>query len=137
MRVVLQPLNERAADLIVSHVDLLEAPAIDPLLLQVRCRLGARTCSVHCAALWASPRTICPACSLLAEPVPPVHASVTQLVAHVFTNKVILKRWEEGGVREWSAISYPTQVGGGQVKAARSPGWSLPSGSTIYSTECC
>ena len=34
-----------------------------------------------------------------------------QLVAHVSANKVILRRWEEGNVREWSAISYPNQVG--------------------------
>lgn len=36
MRVVLQPLNEKAADTIVKHVDLLRTPYIDPLLLQVR-----------------------------------------------------------------------------------------------------
>jgi hypothetical protein len=35
---------------------------------------------------------------------------VLQLVAHVSANKVILRRWEEGSVREWSAISYPNQV---------------------------
>lgn len=39
-------------------------------------------------------------------PIPP-----PQLVAHVSANKVILRRWEEGSVREWSAISYPNQVG--------------------------
>lgn len=33
-----------------------------------------------------------------------------QLVAHVSANKVILRRWEEGSVREWSAISYPNQA---------------------------
>ncbi|EFN59926.1 hypothetical protein CHLNCDRAFT_49364 [Chlorella variabilis] len=66
MRVVLQPLNERAADTVVNHVDLLRTPYIDPLLLQ--------------------------------------------LVAHVSANKVILRRWEEGSVREWSAISYPNQA---------------------------
>ncbi|KAL4447422.1 hypothetical protein ABPG75_004641 [Micractinium tetrahymenae] len=66
MKVVLQPLNERAADVIVNHVDLLRTPYIDPLLLQ--------------------------------------------LVAHVSANKVILRRWEEGSVREWSAISYPNQL---------------------------
>ena len=37
MRVVLQPLNERAADTVVNHVDLLRTPYIDPLLLQVGC----------------------------------------------------------------------------------------------------
>ncbi|PRW60629.1 hypothetical protein C2E21_0788 [Chlorella sorokiniana] len=66
MKVVLQPLNEKAADIIVNHVDLLRTPYIDPLLLQ--------------------------------------------LVAHVSANKVILRRWEEGNVREWSAISYPNQL---------------------------
>ncbi|KAL4427457.1 hypothetical protein ABPG77_000746 [Micractinium sp. CCAP 211/92] len=66
MKVVLQPLNEKAADVIVNHVDLLRTPYIDPLLLQ--------------------------------------------LVAHVSANKVILRRWEEGSVREWSAISYPNQL---------------------------
>ncbi len=35
MKVVLQPLNEKAADIIVNHVDLLRTPYIDPLLLQV------------------------------------------------------------------------------------------------------
>lgn len=35
---------------------------------------------------------------------------VPQLVAHVSANKVILRRWEEGNVREWSAISYPNQA---------------------------
>jgi hypothetical protein len=34
MKVVLQPLNERAADVVVNHVDLLRTPYIDPLLLQ-------------------------------------------------------------------------------------------------------
>jgi hypothetical protein len=34
MRVVLQPLNERASDVIVNNVDLLRTPYIDPLLLQ-------------------------------------------------------------------------------------------------------
>ncbi|KAI3429325.1 hypothetical protein D9Q98_005420 [Chlorella vulgaris] len=66
MKVVLQPLNEKAADIVVNHVDLLRTPYIDPLLLQ--------------------------------------------LVAHVSANKVILRRWEEGSVREWSAISYPNQL---------------------------
>lgn len=36
MKVVLQPLNEKAADVIVNHVDLLRTPYIDPLLLQAR-----------------------------------------------------------------------------------------------------
>lgn len=66
MNLVLQPLNEKAADVIIHHVDLLRTPYIDPLMLQ--------------------------------------------LVAHVSANKVILRRWEEGSVREWSAISYPNQL---------------------------
>ena len=41
MKVVLQPLNEKAADIIVNHVDLLRTPYIDPLLLQVT-RRGER-----------------------------------------------------------------------------------------------
>ncbi len=40
-------------------------------------------------------------------PTPSYHP---QLVAHVSANKVILRRWDEGSVREWSAISYPNQV---------------------------
>lgn len=35
MKVVLQPLNEKAADIVIHHVDLLRTPYIDPLLLQV------------------------------------------------------------------------------------------------------
>lgn len=41
-----------------------------------------------------------------------LHSKRAQLVAHVSANKVILRRWEEGSVREWSAISYPNQVSG-------------------------
>lgn len=49
--------------------------------------------------------------SLLADCVPH-RPCATQLVAHMATNKIILKRWEEGNVREWSAITYPNQAGG-------------------------
>ena len=66
MRAVLQPLNEKAAEIIVNHVNLLESTHIDPLLLQ--------------------------------------------LVAHVCAYRVILKRWEEGAVEEWSAVSYPDKL---------------------------
>ena len=65
---VLQPLNEKAADVIVNHLNLLEATYIDPLLLQ--------------------------------------------FVAHVSSYRVILKRWEEGAINEWSAVSYPDKLPG-------------------------
>ena len=40
----------------------------------------------------------------------PLLPLLLQLVAHVSANKVILRRWEEGSVREYSAISYPNAV---------------------------
>lgn len=50
MKVVLQPLNEKAADIIVNHVDLLRTPYIHPLLLQVNdsCLGVAELCAVSC-----------------------------------------------------------------------------------------
>lgn len=66
MRDVLQPLNEKAASIIVEHVDLLDTSSIDPLLLQ--------------------------------------------FVAHVFAYRVVLKRWEEGSINEWSALPYPDKL---------------------------
>jgi hypothetical protein len=66
MRSVLQPLNEKAADVIVNHVNLLESSNIDPVLLQ--------------------------------------------FVAHVSAYRVILRRWEEGALGEWSAVSYPDKL---------------------------
>ena len=54
MAAVLQPLNVKAADIIVNHVDLLQTPYIDPLLLQVLwralrwlCRLLLRLAAPH------------------------------------------------------------------------------------------
>ena len=35
MRTVLQPLNERAADIVIEHVDLIEDKKLDPRLLQL------------------------------------------------------------------------------------------------------
>ena len=66
MRTVLQPLNEKAADIIVNYLNLLDSPTVDPVLLQ--------------------------------------------FVAHVFSYRVILKRWEEGALGEWSAVSYPDKL---------------------------
>ncbi|CAK0785547.1 hypothetical protein CVIRNUC_008757 [Coccomyxa viridis] len=66
MRAVLQPLNEKAKDIIVKHADLLQSTHMEPLLLQ--------------------------------------------LVAHVSAYQVILQRWEEGHIEEWSAISYPNEL---------------------------
>ncbi|KAK9824987.1 hypothetical protein WJX81_003806 [Elliptochloris bilobata] len=63
MRDVLQPLNEKAAEIVVKHADMLQSNRMEPLLLQ--------------------------------------------LVAHVSAYRVILARWAEGEVNEWSAISYP------------------------------
>jgi hypothetical protein len=48
MAAVLQPLNVKAADIIVNHVDLLQTPYIDPLLLQV-CPCCSKCSGVHCA----------------------------------------------------------------------------------------
>lgn len=66
MRCVLQPLNEKAADVIVNHLNLLESTHIDPLLLQ--------------------------------------------FVAHVSAYRVILRRWEEGAIGEWSVVTYPDKL---------------------------
>lgn len=66
MNAVLQPLNEKAADIIINHLNLLESSTVEPLLLQ--------------------------------------------FVAHVSAYRVILKRWEEGAIEEWSAISYPNKL---------------------------
>lgn len=41
MKDVMQPLNERAADIIVDHVNLLESPDIDPRLLQLVAHVSA------------------------------------------------------------------------------------------------
>lgn len=43
MTEVLQPLNEKAADIITEHIDLLESSRIEPQLLQ----LVAHVCSVR------------------------------------------------------------------------------------------
>lgn len=66
MKTVLQPLNEKARDIIVNHADLLESPTVEPLLLQ--------------------------------------------LVAHVSAYRVILAKWEDGDLQEWSAITYPDRL---------------------------
>lgn len=39
-----------------------------------------------------------------------VDPTLLQFVAHVSAYKVILRRWEEGAIGEWSAISYPNQL---------------------------
>ena len=41
MKTVLQPLNEKAKDIIVSHADLLESPSVEPLLLQLVAHVSA------------------------------------------------------------------------------------------------
>lgn len=41
MKDVMQPLNERAADIIVDHVNLLESAEIDPRLLQLVAHVSA------------------------------------------------------------------------------------------------
>ncbi|KAK9802650.1 hypothetical protein WJX73_000703 [Symbiochloris irregularis] len=41
MKTVLQPLNEKARDIIVNRADLLEAPAVEPLLLQLVAHVSA------------------------------------------------------------------------------------------------
>lgn len=56
MKVVLQPLNERAADVVVNHVDLLRTPYIDPLLLQA---------SRHCWDLKFARRAAAPAAAAM------------------------------------------------------------------------
>ena len=68
------PLSEKAADLIIQHVDLLEGEGIEQQLLQV----GQQP-----------PRHYGAADDLARPP----HS---QLVAHVSAYKVILKRWEDG-----------------------------------------
>ncbi|GAB4822370.1 hypothetical protein N2152v2_009416 [Parachlorella kessleri] len=66
MKEVLQPLNQKAKDVIVNFMNLLDTPTVHPLLLQ--------------------------------------------LVAHVSAYSVILKRWEEGAVDEWSVVPYPDKL---------------------------
>lgn len=63
---VLQPLNERAAQVVTEHIDLLDSPGLEPLLLQ----LVAATCAY----------------------------------------RVILKSWEKGDLRVYSAIKYPDSL---------------------------
>jgi hypothetical protein len=41
MKEVLQPLNERAAEIIVKHADLLESSTMEPLLLQLVAHVSA------------------------------------------------------------------------------------------------
>ena len=41
MKAVLQPLNERAADIIINHLNLLESANIDPVLLQFIAHVSA------------------------------------------------------------------------------------------------
>ena len=41
MKTVLQPLNEKARDIIVNRADLLEAPSVEPLLLQLVAHVSA------------------------------------------------------------------------------------------------
>lgn len=66
MTEVLQPLNERVAEVVIKNADLLESHSMEPLLLQ--------------------------------------------LVAHVSAYRVIIKRWEEGHIEEWSQISFPDRL---------------------------
>lgn len=35
MRIVLQPMNEKVTSVITGHIDLLDSPAVEPLLLQM------------------------------------------------------------------------------------------------------
>ena len=41
MRAVLQPLNEKAKDIIVKHADLLQSSQMEPLLLQLVAHVSA------------------------------------------------------------------------------------------------
>ncbi len=41
MKEVLQPLNEKAADIIVRHADLLQSARMEPLLLQLVAHVSA------------------------------------------------------------------------------------------------
>ena len=52
MKAVLQPLNEKAAEIITKHVDLLESASVEPLLLQLVAHMSAyRVILARCGCL--------------------------------------------------------------------------------------
>ena len=56
MKEVLQPLNEKAADIIVCHADLLQSAQMEPLLLQLVAHVSAyRVILKRCALFQATP----------------------------------------------------------------------------------
>ena len=61
MRAVLQPLNEKAKDIIVKHADLLQSTHMEPLLLQLVAHVSAyrvilqRCTAFHCASRGLEP----------------------------------------------------------------------------------
>ena len=56
MKTVLQPLNEKARDIIVNHADLLESPTVEPLLLQLVAHVSAYRVIL---AKYAEPLLLC------------------------------------------------------------------------------
>lgn len=53
MKEVLQPLNEKAADIIVRHADLLQSAQMEPLLLQLVAHVSAyRVILKRCAQIF-------------------------------------------------------------------------------------
>ena len=62
MKTVLQPLNEKAKDIIVNHSDLLEAHSVEPLLLQLVAHVSAYKVILSRYSLLATPA--CRVCKL-------------------------------------------------------------------------
>lgn len=63
MRAVLQPLNEKAKDIIVKHADLLQSSQMEPLLLQLVAHVSAyQVILQRCAESTQAPTvSVCPA----------------------------------------------------------------------------
>ena len=54
MREVLQPLNEKAAEIVVKHADMLQSNRMEPLLLRLVAHVSAyRVILARCATDWA------------------------------------------------------------------------------------
>ena len=57
MKAVLQPLNEKAKDIIVKHADLLQSSQMEPLLLQLVAHVSAYQVILQ-RYTWSYPRSL-------------------------------------------------------------------------------
>eukprot|EP00887_Chlorella_sp_A99_P003010 scaffold9.g3010.t1 len=115
MRTVLQPLNEKAADIIVNNVNMLEAARLDPILLQFVAHVSAYKARARGAGRRARARPQAGEVPASGRGRPSAWPSAPSVLLHrhaaehpvrpprrAASLQVILRRWEEGAIQEWT-----------------------------------